>query len=333
MLRRAPSSGAGYRTNIGFANPTAHPIVVTVRLHHGGGTQVGNEVSVSLEPYGFHQVTDIFPSDVTDDSAEVWTDTAGGAFFAYALVVDNVTGDPVLVLEAPEAGDLWIPAAAHVNGYRGTQWRTDLELAGGSGTASTTFTVELLKSGQDNSHPQSVTLTTDPGGTRRAEDLLDRLVHYSGSAALHLLADRSGASVSSRTYNQTGHGTYGQFIPGLTGHTAITATHPARLIELHQSADDATGFRTNIGVLNTTASPADISIALHAWDGTLLGTVPVSLKPYELKQVDKIFRTVASSPVTNGYAVLTTSTSGGKILSYASVIDNASGDPVCILPQ
>jgi len=325
--------GSSFRTNIGLANPTGQPLTAKIRLRDAGGTQVGNEVSVSLHPYGFHQVTGIFPTDVPDGAAEIWTDTAGGAFFAYASVVDNVTGDPVFVLEAPAADDLWIPAAAHVNGYQGTQWRTDLELANGSTSAGAAFTIELLKSGQDNSAPKSITHEVGAGATNRLGDFLDQSFHFTGSAALHVMADLPDSSISSRTYNQTAHGTYGQYIPGLTGEAAVTPSHPARLVQLHQSTSNTTGFRTNIGVLNTTASSVDVSIALHAWDGALLGTVPVTLKPYELKQVDKIFRSVTSSPVTNGYAVLTTEASGGRVLAYASVIDNASGDPVCVLPQ
>ncbi|HHQ47368.1 MAG TPA: hypothetical protein ENK19_00610 [Acidobacteria bacterium] len=329
QLRR----GSDFRTNIGLANPTAVQETVTIRLFNAGGAQVGSDVSVTLHPFGFHQVTDIFPADVADGSAEVWTDTAGGAFFAYASVVDNVTGDPVFILPVSKAGDLWIPAAAHVSGYQGTRWRTDVELANGSASSAATFTVELLESGRDNSHPKSATVQVDAGATRRLDDVLDGLFHRSGSAALHVTADRSDASISSRTYNETSSGTYGQYIPGVTGGDAVTPTHPVRLVQLEQSSGDATGFRTNLGLVNTTAAAVDVTIALHGWDGTGLGTVPVTLKPYEFRQIDRIFRSVTSSPVTNGYAVVTTSTSDGKVLVYASVIDNASGDPICILPE
>jgi len=323
---------SAFRTNIGVANPEGQALVCKIRLFDAGGTPLGNELSVSLKPWGWRQLTNIFPSDVEDGFAELTVETPGGKLFAYASVVDNVTGDPVFVREAPAATDLWIPAAAHVSGYQGTRWRTDLELFNGAGS-NATITISLLQADTANTAPTSVKVSLPAGTSVRLEDILDEPFEYSGAGALHLTTDQGDAVVTSRTFNQTAHGTYGQYIPGVTGASAVTGSGTARLVQLHQSAGDTTGSRTNIGVLNTTESSIDVSIALHASTGDLLGTVPLSLAALEYRQVNRIFREVTSSAVENGYAVLSTSTGGGSFIAYASVIDNASGDPIYILAR
>jgi hypothetical protein len=47
-------------------------------------------------------------------------------------------------------------------------------------------------------------------------------------------------------------------------------------------------------------------------------------------QIDRIFQQVTGSDVSDGYIVVSTTTPGGRFFAYASVVDNASGDPVYI---
>jgi hypothetical protein len=54
-----------------------------------------------LEPFGFRQLNKIFKrvtdEDVDDGFAIVRTTTEGAAFFCYATVIDNRSGDPILI--------------------------------------------------------------------------------------------------------------------------------------------------------------------------------------------------------------------------------------------
>jgi hypothetical protein len=91
---------AGFRTNIGLVNVTAAPLAAQIGLYSARGTWLGTKV-LSLAPYEFRQETEIFRSvtsgDVSDGFAVVRSATAGGSFFAYASVVDNVSGDPIYI--------------------------------------------------------------------------------------------------------------------------------------------------------------------------------------------------------------------------------------------
>ena len=110
-----------------------------------------------------------------------------------------------------------------------------------------------------------------------------------------------------------------------------------RLIQLsHRDASARTGFRTNIGFVNTTGSPIDMKVDLYKADGALLGTVQdpaTHLPPWGFAQVNGVFGPFATS-LEDGYAVVRTSTLGGRFFAFATVIDNhLTGDPIFVPAQ
>jgi hypothetical protein len=100
QLAQALSQATGFRTNIGFVNVTAAAITVEVKGYLGDGTLLGTK-TIELRPYEFKQVDkllSVMTSLAIDDAfVQVRTTTAGGAFFAYASVIDNRSGDPIFI--------------------------------------------------------------------------------------------------------------------------------------------------------------------------------------------------------------------------------------------
>ena len=70
------------------------------RSAQGGGGDLATE-GYDLDAYEFVQIDKAYEAVtsqvVIDGLAVEWTTTAGARFFAYASVIDNVTGDPVFV--------------------------------------------------------------------------------------------------------------------------------------------------------------------------------------------------------------------------------------------
>ena len=103
QLTHNRSTTSGFRTNIGFVNATGSQITVQVALYRADGSYLGTK-SYPLAPYEFQQVDKIFQKvtsgDVDDGYAVLTTPTAGGAFFAYGVVIDNRTSDPVYITPA-----------------------------------------------------------------------------------------------------------------------------------------------------------------------------------------------------------------------------------------
>lgn len=91
-----------FRTNLILANATEFESVVDVSFLSDTGTTLGSK-SYSLPPLGMTQITRIVrdmgvTSNISLATLRLSTATSNGAFCAYAVVIDNVTGDPRTLL-------------------------------------------------------------------------------------------------------------------------------------------------------------------------------------------------------------------------------------------
>ncbi len=100
QLAHNPSLADGFRTNLGLLNATPATITAHLRFFRADGILMG-EFQQDLQPYEFTQLDKVLEK-VTDQAVEdfyvVLSCTPSGArLFAYASVVDNRTGDAILV--------------------------------------------------------------------------------------------------------------------------------------------------------------------------------------------------------------------------------------------
>jgi hypothetical protein len=110
------------------------------------------------------------------------------------------------------------------------------------------------------------------------------------------------------------------------------------LIGLSHDPSLAAGVRTNVGQVNANEYPLTADAAFYLADGTLLGTASYDLRPFEFRQVDRVFEQFTHDPVEDGFVVVrVASGTGGQVLdatarlfAYASVIDNLTGDPTYV---
>jgi hypothetical protein len=349
QLSHSTATDGGFRTNLGVVNATGADIDVAVDLYDSYGTHMGS-VPVSLGPYGYRQLNQVFGmvtiGDVDFGYAVVSTASPGGAFFAYASVVDNLTGDPIAIpalivpeLEPAGVGDpSWVVAAAHAGGAGGTNWRTDLEVHNwGDGFAR--YTIEVLEHGADNTEPESRNFLLAAGESERFEDVLMSEFGFNGGAPLRIRPTEGHVVVTSRTFNLLGAGnamglpagsTFGQYIPGVDETDAIHFGEEGRIIQLSNTPGEASGFRTNLVLVNASLLTIDVEIDLYRADGTLLGTERRRLDPREYRQINRVFQEVTNQEIADGYAVVRTTTEGGAFFALGSVVDNLTGDPVGI---
>ncbi len=91
---------ASFRTNLGLLNASEVEITVEIELLDAAGASLGG-LAVDLPPYAFHQLERVLRRVTLDPvelaAAHLATTTPGGAFLAYASVVDTASGDPILV--------------------------------------------------------------------------------------------------------------------------------------------------------------------------------------------------------------------------------------------
>lgn len=228
-----------------------------------------------------------------------------------------------------QGSTLFLPGAAHVTGAADTNWRTDLEVYN-NGAIMAQYEIALLERDQANHQPATATFSLQPGRSVRYNDVLWTVFGFNGSAALRVSALSGAVMVSSRTYNQTAIGTYGQFIGGAVESRAIAFSQQGRIIQLTHNQSTTTGYRTNVGFVNTTGSPIVVRVDLFTSDGVLLGTRSYTLEAFMFTQKERIFGTVTQGDVSDGYVVVWTETPGAGFFAYASVVDNRTGDPIYI---
>lgn len=98
----AVSDDAAFRTNLILANATSSPVTVSLALVGADGTSLGSS-SLSLLPLEMTQIGGVGRTlaggaNVTNATLVLTTPTSGGAFAAYASVIDNGTNDPRTLL-------------------------------------------------------------------------------------------------------------------------------------------------------------------------------------------------------------------------------------------
>ncbi len=221
-----------------------------------------------------------------------------------------------------------VPASAHVGGAEGTHWVTDLVLHN-IGDVGTMAALYLLQPGAANTVVPAIEVWVPAGqSVLLADAVLSLFPLDSASGALLVAADAPVLQVSSRTYNLVSSGTFGQYIPGWPLAAASTDAHTSSLIQLTENSR----YRTNIGFVNPTPSRLDVAVEVRRADGTSLGSQAYSVPQFGFLQVNRILRAFVGSDVDDAVATVSTSTPGARFFTYASSVDNVSGDPIFIAP-
>ena len=136
--------------------------------------------------------------------------------------------------------------------------------------------------------------------------------------------------ISSATSNYNGCGNAsvsGQWIPGLDLSRAAPA---GELVQLSTSTDIGSGYRTNVVFFYPGDQAATVTATLRRGDGSFLASAVLKLDPNGWRQFNnfKDFVPAVSTTDTNLWLEFT---SDQPVLAYASVINNASGDPFAVV--
>jgi hypothetical protein len=97
-LTYSPSSTSGYRVNIGFANAVGVTVDVIIKLYGDAGELLGTRAQ-RLRPFEHTQITKIHQILGTPAVSHGWATvevlTANAKVHAYAMLIDNISSDPI----------------------------------------------------------------------------------------------------------------------------------------------------------------------------------------------------------------------------------------------
>jgi len=138
---------------------------------------------------------------------------------------------------------------------------------------------------------------------------------------------------SSRTYNATANGTFGQYIPAIPFAAFVgRASDPTKstILSLQQIAQSP-AYRTNLGIVEGSGDPASVLISVFGSNGQKLTEFTQDLKGGQHIQLNSILAQ-KNVQVTDGRIEVKVVTGVGKVTAYASVLDNQTNDPLLVSP-
>ncbi|HSL19654.1 MAG TPA: hypothetical protein VLB51_17245 [Methylomirabilota bacterium] len=271
-------------------------------------------------------------AEIPQASARVWSPDPYARIASWASVVDNHSGDAILVLPATSATrPLWIPAVAHNRGANGTDWRSEVEVCA-RGALDARFSIAFVR---EEGVTSPLTFDLVGGSCVRWTDVLQDLFAADGLGALRIERLAGGVSAASRTYTVTADGaTYGQFIPTVEEPDDGSSVMQIQIPWLAHSTDPSEGYRSNLSVLNLEDEPIEVDVDLFTGSGFLdpwdyfITSFTVQLEAHELRQLNDVLAAHVDEDVDFAWAGVGGT---GRFLAHASVVDNRTGDPVFVM--
>jgi len=342
------SQSGNFRTNVGFVNVSTEALRAGRLLlegHDGEGGLLGLKAARRVPPASLVQIPSILepgePVDVADAILQVRYDATGNELMSrplllYASVVDNRSNDPTTitpVLELSPGIPGYIAVVAKLAGLADTQWRSDVEVHN-SGQEQAEYTLSFFPAG--NPPPPSLVSGPQilpPGRSLRYSDVLGSVFGLEAGVkgSLRIDVQQGRVMATSRTYNVTDEGSFGQFIPGIPTYAAARrgdVIYTAQIINTQE-------YRCNLGLANLTDSGFNLKITLYNRDGGTIGSV-VRRLPYNGFAQWSISSLFGAATRLIGWLKVEIHEGDGEdegipaVLGYLSVVDNLTGDPTYI---
>ncbi|HEU5162873.1 MAG TPA: carboxypeptidase-like regulatory domain-containing protein, partial [Thermoanaerobaculia bacterium] len=287
-------------------------------------TRAGGDFSFSL-PSGRYKFSAADPTGkyVMEFYFDVPTFAAAASFELTAGQTQSGLNFTLALQTQPSAPTtLFIPAVINTPGAENSFWRTDVWIYNPSQGALTITAAYLT----GTLNPAERTITIPSKGQVEIANVVERLFGAGGLGAIRLSAPSPFVAVS-RTFNTPPNastvGTFGFSIAAMEkSRTMGRAVLPG--------ISQGTTARTNIGIMNPHEHPITVAARLHSSGGAVVGNATVTIAPLSVQQ-PSVALLFGSIELAEGYVVL--SSEDGSFFSYASVVDNKSGDPTLVLPS
>ena len=210
---------------------------------------------------------------------------------------------------------------AHNTGEFDSHWVSSLSLCNRSSSVANAFLTFHFGDGRNSKETVSIPAGGIVEWLDTVSDLFGVLGQNSGVVEISVPVP---LHVAVRTYNDSELGTVGQSLLGVTSEQSMTGGESGTISPVKRTPD----FRTNIGFINTGILSCSVETIFIDGDGSRIGNpVTVTLKPGEWKQKNDILGKAGIEYAPLAYAVLSVNKVGATVWAYASVIDNATGDP------
>jgi PKD repeat protein len=354
-----------FHTNLTIANLAADYAQARVQFLDAQGSPLGSTLTVDLAPYGVHQINRALTSPPSEGGAGATTAppgsfsaavtlASGTSVFPYASVINDHTGDPIVVTaSAKPAVSYRVPGIVRTHGKNGTLFKSDLTIYNTSSAARSVrlrFWYQSVHAGVQSGVQSYAGLVTLKG--QESMDFKDFVkswlpsndfdtTEYANSYVDVSPADGNNEPllVLGQTYNDQPGGSVGFQVPGYTAEDGVSGTGTNRRLTMTGLASGAS-YRTNVAVfldkLDAINVSAGATVRVIDGNGQVVRSVPIGLSDdhSSFTQVndDALFGGL-SGDLTNMTLLIDSVSGSAPIAAYATVIDNISGDAVLVPGQ
>jgi len=249
----------------------------------------------------------------------------------------------------PPPDALIFGAVGHASGINDSLFESDIRLT--NLTAQTMkYDLNFTPSGVDGTTTGiTSTIEVPPGVTMALDDVMASAFGATVGSSIGMLEIRpvsvEGAGglfgsvgdaaqqqihtvASSRTYNFTPNGTFGQFIPATPFANFVGQ---GTILSLQQVAQSI-AYRANFGFLEASGQPVNLAVRVYDTTNNLLTTIPVALGAMQHLQMNGLLQNNGITNLTDGRVEVEVVSGDGKITAYVSEVDNATNDPLLVSP-
>jgi hypothetical protein len=284
------------------------------------------------------------------------TQSSSGKLQPHASIFSSVPVNVNLVTpvtsggkSGPSPDSLIFAAVGHAPGQNGSFFESDVRVANLSAQPMK-YQVNYTPSNTDGTVTgKTTTIEIAPNQTLALDDILSSLfglgdtagaigmlevrpltTSTSSSSSLYSTVSSTAQQLltlgSSRTYNFTPTGTFGQYIPATPYAKFLGGGKVLSLLQVAQSA----ALRANFGFVEASGQPVDLSLRVFDITNHMLSTIPVSLAASEHKQIGLLLASNGITDLEDGRVEVQVTGGNGKVTAYVSEVDNATNDPFLV---
>ena len=330
---------AQFHSNVGFTEVSGAPVQVRVDVLDGSGTTLGSTSIVAgpnTTPILGDVITSLGLAPVGNFRANFTVTSATGRIIPFATSVDDFTGDSILQPAqnpAPSAEDQILSQSSHLSGAHNDFFTTNVFLTNFD-TQPVNVTVSLIPNVLTGTPAAPRVYTLAPGQTLEKDDILVSEFGLTDPsvAALRIHPDHPARLIiTNNTSVPKFGGTAGYSVQAVPASSAVGAGTVKTAIGLSQSAA-AVGFRCNLGFAEVAGASAVVRVTAISGDtGQPIGShdYPVAANTLVIAHsTDLLGGDTATA--SNFYLQFQVVSGAGRVVSFATVNDNTSGDAIYV---
>jgi hypothetical protein len=340
-----------YRSNLRLVNHGDAEAWVRITLFDKNGNALnGDGKSVKVLAHSTKQINEVAPWAGVDVKLSQFTvlaevRTEGAIIDGFGTVTDNISGDSVMNSSSYlDETIVWLPGVVFAPGMNDTFWQTDIWFHNPEAdnqwlTSNATYvdggSLDLSYLFESPEWP-----SLEAMGMRRRLDIAGSIVENlneektSGYLVFEGLNGDSAPQIAARTFtSDESGGTFGLHLPSFGPRDLLGAGDISYLVGVSNSADELSGYRTNLAFL-ATGRTVEVEVTFFHLDGTPTPTPwTTTVWPGQLKQVNNVFRKfgLGGETVTGTFKIEVLS--GNDLIVYATETDNKTGDSIFIPAQ